>query len=175
MTDLLPEVTGVKPTVLKTMVGVAKAFGKRPRTVSEWKKQGMPIEADGSYDLKKIAKWKAGRVVGVGLDIVHDKGLNYDKFKDVVDYYKINRADIFAAEQASDVSLQKKLKERKLSDADIEELTVNEALNWFRALGLDFGIKYDKERLERGESTENVAVLVGAIKEWKKRKRDRRH
>jgi len=175
MTDLLPKCVESQPTIAKTMVGVAKVFGKRPRTISLWKTQGMPIEADGTYDVDKIAKWKAGRGVGVSLDTVHDKALDYDKFRDVVDYYKVNRADIFAAEQAVDIGIQKKIKEKKLSDEDIDGLTVHEALNWFRALGLDFGIKYDKERLERGESTENVAVLVGAIKEWKKRKRERRH
>ena len=163
------------PTVVKTMVGVAKVFGKRPRTISLWKTQGMPIEGDRTYDIEKIAKWAAGRKVGPSLASVHDRELNYDNFRDVVDYYKVNRADIFAAEQANDISIQKKIKEKKLTDADIDGLTVHEALNWFRALGLDFGIKYDKERLERGESTENVAVLVGAIKEWKKRKKERRH
>jgi len=170
MTDLLP-----MPTIVKTLVGVAKAFGKRPRTVYEWKKHGMPIEADGTYDIEKIAKWKAGRGVGVSLDTVHDKALDYDKFRDVVDHYKINRADVFAAEQAQNISIQRKLRDAKLSDDDIEGLSVGESMNWFRALGVDFGIKYDKERLERGESTENVAVIVGAIKEWKKRKAQRGH
>ena len=177
MTDLLPEVIEAQPTIVKTLVAVAKAFERSPGSIQQWKKLGMPVEGDGTYDIERIAKWRStcGLSPGVNRDVAHDRALNYEGMREVTDHYKINRADIFAAEQASNISIQKKLKEKKLTDAHIDGLSVNEALNWFRALGVDFGIKYDKERLERGESTENVAVIVGAIKEWKKRKLARKH
>jgi len=64
--------------------------------------------------------------------------------------YKDHRADIFALEQ-------KRLLD-SIDDKDIKKTPIAARMT-------SFGILYDKERLERGESTENVAVLMKTVYE----------
>ena len=74
---------------------------------------------------------------------------------ETLENFKKNRADILAV-------VQKKLL-NSLSDADIKKATA------YQRIGM-FGILYDKERLERGESTENIHVLTQAISDLQARK-----
>jgi hypothetical protein len=64
--------------------------------------------------------------------------------------FKARRADVFAG-----------LQERILKSITDEAIQKTPAIQLVTAAS----ILYDKERLERGESTSNVSVLVGAIKE----------
>ena len=62
--------------------------------------------------------------------------------------YKQSRADILSEVQRKILT--------NLDDATIKSLVERRGL-------VDFGILYDKERLERGQSTENVAIAMQAI------------
>ncbi len=44
---------------VNTLEQVAKAFGKSVRTVGYWVKDGMPVERDGTYNLKTIQAWRS--------------------------------------------------------------------------------------------------------------------
>lgn len=172
-------------TVVKTLKDVAKACDAHDKTVRGWVKKGMPrkqIRTTGRdkyrYDIKKIEEWRATRLSGnQGAEVISmsDKELeaikhNIAKFKGAIDFYKINRADIFAGKQIS----YQKLADQILATIDIEEIKNEKIGNKLAALKvLDTGaaIFYDKERLERGESTQNVSVLVGAIKDLKRREK----
>ena len=51
------EAEPLDPTVVKTMEEVAKVMDVSYRTVQRWKKDGMPVTADGFYDLDAIRIW----------------------------------------------------------------------------------------------------------------------
>lgn len=70
--------------------------------------------------------------------------------KEATEKYKSGRADIFAG-----------LQERILNSITDEAIKKTPAIQLVTAAS----ILYDKERLERGESTNNISVLVGAIKD----------
>lgn len=62
--------------------------------------------------------------------------------------YKENRADILAGVGRKILAT--------ITDADIKKASLNQKV-------VSYGILYDKERLERGESTENIAALHADI------------
>jgi len=57
-----------------------------------------------------------------------------------------------------------------IKPGDLENADLRVKMMALNALGLDKAREYEQERLERGQSTENVAVIVQAIKEAKKRR-----
>jgi len=68
-----------------------------------------------------------------------------------VEEYKVNRADILAVKQ---IECLNAIDHRKLKKASVRDLTIA------------FGTMYDKERLERGLSTSNAAVVYASAVEW---------
>jgi len=76
--------------------------------------------------------------------------------RNVTEIYKTLRGDIFAEQQ------------RKLL-MECHGKTAKEKLSLITGMG----ILYDKERLERGQSTENIGVVVKMVEELKRLKRDR--
>ena len=46
-------------TIVKTIAELARAQGVSRPTIYTWKKKGMPVEPDGSFDLEKITAWRA--------------------------------------------------------------------------------------------------------------------
>ena len=43
--------------IVKSMVEVARHFGKTKRTIVNWGKKGMPMIPEGFYDLEEIGQW----------------------------------------------------------------------------------------------------------------------
>jgi hypothetical protein len=68
--------------------------------------------------------------------------------RNLVESFKENRADIFAGIQESVA--------QSLTDADIKKANLRD-----RTMLL--GVLYDKERLERGQSTSNQSIILRAI------------
>jgi len=172
--------------IVYTLKDVAKLCKVHPVTLRGWIKKGMPREKSTKpriqfeYNIKKIEEWRAVRLSGnQGGKIISlsDKELasvkgKIDKFKGAIDFYKINRADLFAGKQLS----YQKLADYVLStmtESDIDNAKLTEKLAVLKVLDVGAAIYYDKERLERGESTQNVSVLITAIKELKS-KRERK-
>jgi hypothetical protein len=65
-----------------------------------------------------------------------------------VDSYKNNRAEIFAG-----------LQDKILKTVDIDDIKEASVLQRITSAG----ILYDKERLERGQTTQNIGALIGMI------------
>ncbi len=47
--------------IVQTLAELSQACGVSATTVQNWRNKGMPVEADGSYNLYKIARWKCDR------------------------------------------------------------------------------------------------------------------
>jgi hypothetical protein len=80
---------------------------------------------------------------------------------ELVESYRKNRADIFASKQRL---ILDKLDED--AAAKMMDKQPSAAALWFNSL-------FNNERLERGQSTENVSVLVNAIQDLQKRRREK--
>ena len=171
-------------SIVRTVKEVAAAFDVGRDAVLKWKRQGMPFQKVGEgrrcwYDLDKIFDWRVAREGAIEakkarLDVDVVLAANMPKMgelKAAIEEFKVNRGDVLAAEQMQNLDLQARIRKTKLgdiSDEDLEKWTQGEARAWFKVLGVDFAIKFDKERLERSESVDNVNKvldMIGKIKE----------
>jgi predicted transcriptional regulator YheO len=70
-----------------------------------------------------------------------------------------HRADIFADFGRKALDLQKKIIDSLSQDGVLDALTPSQKAGIMQSLNIAHGTIYDKERLERGKSTENHSVL----------------
>ena len=120
------------------------------------------VDTDMSYDRIKD-------VMGVSKGTIANVVKEFEESKPLIDFYHRNRMEILRKSQVEDLTLQGAIK-NSLSEEDVKAWTPDQKQRWFSALGVDYGIKYDKERIESGQSTQNVGVVVKAIHEWKRLK-----
>ena len=152
--------------IVKSMTEAARYFQVTPETIKRWKLNGMPVEVGGLYDLTRIAAWRVGKKSRQGIEFIHPV-VN-------IEHFKANRANIYAREQAEAIKIQQLIRHYHFTKAQIRDLEKREAIALYDQLRRDQKDKFEQERLERGESTENVAVIVKAIKELKKKRNDKR-
>lgn len=79
---------------------------------------------------------------------------------EAVDIFKQNRAEIFARIGARNLSLQDALLDRLSDDGILRSLTPTQIASLLFALNSQHGTIYDKERLERGQSTQNHSIMT---------------
>ena len=109
----------------------------------------------------KISARHLGKLVGISgqavLNMFSRHGVDFVTGQvTALEEYKVNRADILAIKQ---VDCLNALTGAKLKNASVRDLTIV------------FGTLYDKERLERGQSTSNVATILASTaieagKQW---------
>jgi hypothetical protein len=85
--------------------------------------------------------------------------------RQALDEFKIQRADLLANFQAKCLDLQTRILNSYDDDAILLTLKPSEKTGLLMALNASAGTSFDKERLERGKSTENVQVLNKLITE----------
>jgi len=95
--------------------------------------------------LKAVSYNDIARFFGCSKAAVIERLRPYLATEDIdVEVYKNNRADILAHKQ---VSVLAEMTPAKLAQASAKDLSIT------------YGVLYDKERLERGQSTQNVAQI----------------
>src|SRR3990170_6339025 len=150
------------PALVKTRREIATYFKVHVDTVKEWRRKGMPKEPNGLYELTRIAAWRLVNRAHQGESYI------YPIVK--IDDFKRNRANIYAREQAEAIKIQQTIRHYHFTKEQIQTLEKKEAIILYDQLRRDQKDKFEQERLERGESTENVAVIVAAIKDLKKKR-----
>lgn len=179
----MSRVTGVQ-------ADIAREFAISPATVCQWRKKGMPVREDGLYDLDAIRDWhrnnikssskrkkrptaelakvwglakhgnmgmaEISRATGMSVTKVANILQYMDAHKDDISTFRDAKADIFAAEQLWYLSHITQEKLEGTAAKDLVEMAKK---------------AYEKERIELGESTENVAVVVKHIREIKERQK----
>ena len=175
--------------LVKTTGAVGKHLGISEGRVRQLKRKttlSMCQQANGMWDLEKVTAWDALRKelghppdeeeMAAGNLEIREVTVAEDRTE--VERYRLNRVEVLAKGQVKRQNLALRIIDdlhRSMDGAEgTKKLTNHEKVNALRALDGGFGILYDKERLEMGESTENVAVIVGAIKDLK-RKREREY
>ena len=81
-----------------------------------------------------------------------------------LEHFRTRRADTLSVLHGKALSVKAKILE-SLTDAVIAATSINERVNLLHAVNVSAGTDYDKERLERGQSTSNLGVLGKVIHE----------
>jgi len=119
-----------------------------------------PIEKILKYRKQGLSLPEIGGILGISKQAVHQRLQPYAEELENLEDYKEHRADILA------------LKGRQiLKNIDNDRL---EKASAYQLAGM-YGILYDKERLERGESTHNIASIHSDIQELKALKLAQKH
>lgn len=149
----------------ETPLDLAYKLSLPVKIVERMVENGLPRREDGAFDVALCREWRDSRLA--------DEDFKGEKFKvtSVVDRFKANRADIYAIEQAESLRLQGVIRREKFTLKQIRELDTKKAMDLYDVLRKDQGDKFTQERVERGQSTENVAVIVAAIKDLKKKRK----
>lgn len=78
--------------------------------------------------------------------------------RQALEHFKANRADVLARLQAKSLDAQERILDT-LDDGVVKALTASQKSGLLMALNAQSGTSYDKERLERGLSTDNHSVV----------------
>ena len=112
---------------------------------------------------KKLTYTEIGQIVGCSKQRIHQRLKPFLSSIDSLDSIKANRADTLTV----------------LTNGMVEaylNLTEDEQKELIKRRGMvDYGILYDKERLERGESTHNIASIHTDIQAMKAMKQANKH
>ena len=88
--------------------------------------------------------------------------------REALEVFKKERGDVFARLAAKSLSVQERIVDT-FDDALINALPVHQKGSLLHTLAVSAGILFDKERLERGQSSQNLAVLGRLIVEAESR------
>ena len=170
--------------IVKSLSAVGRYFKVSQPAVSKWKHlKGMPVEADGSYSLPRIAAWRAltvareaeslDKVEGVDPEVLAEVKKELGRFRRLAEVYKMERGEVFASAQAKMLSLGEQILD-SIKEKDISKMHIRDKIKALKDITSSVGSLYQNERLEEGQSTENIQVVVKAIKEAQKREFARR-
>jgi hypothetical protein len=113
---------------IRTQEALGETLGVARQTIIRWKKEGMPVEADGSYDPIRISKWR---------DLVYPPQEKLPTEKSENDEVSWETEFRKYRAKLAELSFKQKLGELILR-ADVESLLVDRAVEFRRAL-LDMG------------------------------------
>ena len=138
-------------------VPVAEPKTRRPytrrikHTFDEKKVQALALQGMNSADIGKVVG-KDQSTIWRYLDAFTPKNQALTRFK-------THRADVLATLQAHSLQVQAKIVET-LDDGVIATLKPGEKTGLLMALNAQHGTLFDKERLERGQSTQNQSIVT---------------
>lgn len=125
------------------------------------------IKLDGD---RVLAQAKAGisrrdiaRDQGVGSSTIQRFLNKIQPENQAVEQFKAHRADILARLQGKSLALQERIIESLEKDSVFDGLTANQKQGLLHALTVVGGTAFDKERLERGQSTANISTISRMI------------
>jgi hypothetical protein len=177
-TDILKTDDQTETNIVKSLSAVGRHFRVSQPAVSKWKLNGMPLEEDGTYNLTRITAWRALRITreaesldkveGIDPGILAEVKKELGRFRGLVETYKLDRGDIFSGAQAKMLSLAEEILDG-IKSKDLEKMHIRDRIKALKEIVSSVSSLYHEERLERGESTENVAVIIAAIRDLKKR------
>jgi transposase len=133
-------------------------------TISDDKKVVVKSLVDAGTNYRKI-----NEITGVSLGHITKIVKEFKSSQDLINWYQKNKLNVLMKAQFENLALQEAIR-NSITEDDLKKWTPDQKARWYQVLGTDHGIKFDKERLERGQSTENVSVIIEAIMDLKRRK-----
>lgn len=118
---------------------------------------------DPAYLAHQYAQGKTSRELGREYGVSHVTILDWlskvEQEKQHVERFKINRADILARIQGKTLVLQEHLVDNLMQEGLDGSLTTQQKSSLLTSLNIVHGTLFDKERLERGQSTANISAI----------------
>ena len=133
------------------------------RTISDDKKVVVKSLVDSGMPYRQI-----NEVTGVSLGLITKVVKDFEANKGLIDFYQKNKVELLQKAQVENLALQQAIRDT-LTEEEIQKFTPDQKARWFGVLGVDHGIKFDKERIQSDLSTENVSIVVKMIQEIKAR------
>jgi len=143
-----------------------KKLKKQRRMVSEV--QPLRNAVIAALEDAGIKKEEIATLFRLNVDRVYKVLLDAKPYRELVDKYRENRADIMAFNQFLRDRIQLKAL-NCLTDEKLENASVREVVSVVDRVGVDKSREFENERLEVGKSSENVAITVKYINEMKDR------
>jgi len=135
------------------------------KTIPDEKKLVIKSMVDSGMSYREIQKV----IPDVSMGAISKIAKQFEGDRELVEYFKKNRADVLANLQRLKVEKQHLILE-SMTEKELKGLKATEKFKGLVALDTGMGIDFDKERLERGQSTENVHLLIEAIEDLKRRR-----
>ena len=118
---------------------------------------------DPAYLAHQYAQGKTSRELGRQYNVSHVTILDWlskvEQEKQGVERFKQNRADILARIQGKTLVLQEQIVDELVRDRLANALTPQQKAGLLQSLNIVHGTLFDKERLERGQSTANISTI----------------
>ncbi len=92
---------------------------------------------------------------------------DYEKAVSNPEEFELHRQEIYAADQMEALKLQRKIRRKKFKDKALSGMEDRDLISLYKELRMDQKDKFEQERLEKGQSTKNVALIVAAIRDIK--------
>lgn len=108
------------------------------------------------------------KVEGIDPGVLAEVKKELGRFRGLVESYKMDRADVFAGAQAKMLSLAEEILDG-IKSKDLRKMHIRDRIKALKEIVSSVTSLYTEERLEKGESTQNVAVIIAAIKDLKRR------
>lgn len=110
--------------------------------------KGIPLESILELRNKNLTLEQIGKIVGCTKQTVSQRLKEYQPTFEKIEHLKKNRADVLTLKQSEILN--------SLTLSEIQKASP-------QVKGMLFGILYDKERLERGQSSNNISVLANLV------------
>ncbi len=133
------------------------------RTRSSRTRTKLPVKTVTDLSSKGLDSVQIGKIVGAHPSTIRRF---LDKIKpeyQAVAEFRSGRADVLATLQAKNLTIQERLLERLGEDGLLDTLTPSQISGLVFALNTQHGTLYDKERIETGQSTQNISVVSRMI------------
>jgi len=127
------------------------------KKVSDTKKVVVKSLVDAGLPYREISE-----TVGVSLGHISTIVKEFEANKELVAWFKQNKAEILLKAQHDNLNLQEVIR-KTITEEEIKGWTPDQRQRWYSALGINFGIVFDKSRLENDESSSNLKILVAHI------------
>ncbi len=152
---------------------LSRNLGVSRQTVYRWIDAGLPVEFGEENDIKKIKTWVTKHTgyskVAALAPVAKKLQLELNAQRELLEFVKGNRADLLLMGQMAATDMQDMIRDT-IAKEDIEKWTPDQKARWHQVLTIDFGTKFDKQRLEDDLSTENVAILYQRAQQLKRKK-----
>ena len=147
-------------------------IGKRKgRKVNEGKRKRVERRDDEIAALalgSSMTEKQIGDIYGISQTTVNMIKARYESEKGLASEIAQKKADYLAIEQAKNHHLRAVIYS-SINDRDVADLGVKDKIDVYKKLGEDNSVAFRDERLFRGETTENIGVIVGFINKLKDR------
>ena len=125
-------------------------------TISDDKKVVVKSLVDAGTTYRKI-----NEITGVSLGLITKIVKEFESSQELIEWYKKNKINVLMKAQLDNLALQEAIRQ-SITKEQLKNWTPDQKARWYQVLGTDHGI--------RGQSTENVSVIIEQIKEIKKRR-----